>query len=70
MGKKSAMRRSRAVSRFWLTHRLDDGAVGNHRPPLYRTPVVLLDGAPNHPTSDRIWQIPAKLGSPRSAVRT
>jgi acetyl-CoA synthetase len=24
---------------------------------LYRTPIVLLDGAPNHPTSDRIWEI-------------
>ena len=24
---------------------------------LYRTPVVLFDGAPNFPTSDRIWQI-------------
>jgi acetyl-CoA synthetase len=23
----------------------------------HRTPVVLLDGAPNHPTSDRLWQI-------------
>lgn len=29
---------------------------------LYRTPVVLFDGAPNHPTSDRIWQIVEKLG--------
>ena len=24
---------------------------------LHRTPVVLLDGAPNHPTSDRLWEI-------------
>jgi acetyl-CoA synthetase len=29
---------------------------------LYRTPVVLFDGAPNFPTSDRIWQICEKLG--------
>ncbi|MBL9214721.1 MAG: AMP-binding protein [Opitutaceae bacterium] len=29
---------------------------------LYRTPVVLFDGAPNHPTSDRIWEICAQLG--------
>ncbi len=29
---------------------------------LYRTPVVLLDGAPNFPTSDRVWQVCAKLG--------
>jgi acetyl-CoA synthetase len=29
---------------------------------LYRTPVVLFDGAPNFPTSDRIWEICAKLG--------
>ena len=29
---------------------------------LYRTPVVLLDGAPNHPTSDRIWEICERLG--------
>lgn len=29
---------------------------------LYRTPVVVFDGAPNYPTSDRIWQICAKLG--------
>jgi acetyl-CoA synthetase len=29
---------------------------------LYRTPVVLLDGAPNHPTSDRIWDLCASLG--------
>lgn len=29
---------------------------------LYRTPVVLLDGAPNYPTADRIWEICAKLG--------
>jgi acetyl-CoA synthetase len=27
---------------------------------LYRTPVVLLDGAPNYPTSGRIWEICAK----------
>jgi len=30
---------------------------------MYRTPVVLLDGAPNHPTSDRIWEICARLGA-------
>jgi acetyl-CoA synthetase len=29
---------------------------------LYRTPVVLLDGAPDHPTSDRIWEICSGLG--------
>ena len=29
---------------------------------LYRTPVVLLDGAPDHPTSDRVWEICEKLG--------
>ncbi len=29
---------------------------------LYRTPVVLFDGAPNHPTADRIWQIAERLG--------
>jgi len=29
---------------------------------LYRTPVVLFDGAPNYPTGDRIWQICEKLG--------
>ena len=29
---------------------------------LYRTPIVLFDGAPNHPTSDRIWEICARLG--------
>ena len=29
---------------------------------LYRTPVVLFDGAPNFPTSDRIWEICEKLG--------
>lgn len=29
---------------------------------LYRTPVVLFDGAPNFPTSDRIWQICERLG--------
>jgi acetyl-CoA synthetase len=28
---------------------------------LYRTPIVLFDGAPNHPTGDRIWQICEKL---------
>ena len=28
---------------------------------MYRTPVVLFDGAPNFPTSDRIWQICEKL---------
>ncbi len=29
---------------------------------LHRTPVVLFDGAPNFPTSDRIWEICARLG--------
>jgi acetyl-CoA synthetase len=29
---------------------------------LYRTPVVLFDGAPNYPTGDRLWQICEKLG--------
>ncbi|MEI6463881.1 MAG: AMP-binding protein [Verrucomicrobiota bacterium] len=29
---------------------------------LYRTPVVLYDGAPNFPTSDRLWEICARLG--------
>jgi acetyl-CoA synthetase len=29
---------------------------------LYRTPIVLFDGAPNYPTSDRIWEICARLG--------
>ncbi len=29
---------------------------------MYRTPVVLLDGAPNFPDSDRIWQICERLG--------
>lgn len=29
---------------------------------LYRTPVVLFDGAPNYPTGDRIWAICEKLG--------
>ncbi len=29
---------------------------------LYRTPVVLLDGAPDHPTSDRIWKLCSDLG--------
>jgi acetyl-CoA synthetase len=29
---------------------------------LYRTPIVMLDGAPNHPTSDRLWEICARLG--------
>lgn len=29
---------------------------------LYRTPVVLLDGAPDHPTGDRIWEVCARLG--------
>ncbi len=29
---------------------------------LYRTPIVLFDGAPNYPTGDRIWEICAKLG--------
>lgn len=29
---------------------------------LYRTPVVLLDGAPNFPSADRLWEICARLG--------
>ena len=29
---------------------------------LYRTPIVLFDGAPNYPTGDRIWEICAKHG--------
>ena len=29
---------------------------------LHRTPVVLFDGAPNFPDSDRIWEICARLG--------
>jgi acetyl-CoA synthetase len=29
---------------------------------LYRTPVVLYDGAPNFPTSDRLWQTCERLG--------
>jgi acetyl-CoA synthetase len=29
---------------------------------LHRTPVVLFDGAPNFPDSDRIWQICERLG--------
>lgn len=29
---------------------------------LFRTPIVLFDGAPNFPTSDRLWQICEKLG--------
>jgi acetyl-CoA synthetase len=29
---------------------------------LYRTPVVLLDGAPNYPTGDRLWEICSGLG--------
>ena len=29
---------------------------------LFRTPIVLFDGAPNSPTSDRIWEVCAKLG--------
>src|SRR2546430_12103300 len=29
---------------------------------LYRTPVVLFDGAPNHPTGDRLWQLCARIG--------
>ena len=28
---------------------------------LYRTPIVLFDGAPNFPTSDRIWEICQRL---------
>ena len=28
---------------------------------LYRTPIVLFDGAPNYPTADRIWQVCARL---------
>jgi acetyl-CoA synthetase len=29
---------------------------------LHRTPVVLFDGAPNYPTSDRLWALSEKLG--------
>ena len=29
---------------------------------LYRTPIVLFDGAPNYPTGDRIWEICARRG--------
>ena len=29
---------------------------------LYRTPVVLFDGAPNFPTSDRLWETCARQG--------
>jgi acetyl-CoA synthetase len=29
---------------------------------LYRTPVVLFDGAPNFPTSDRLWDVVQRLG--------
>jgi acetyl-CoA synthetase len=29
---------------------------------LFRTPIVLFDGAPNFPSSDRIWEICARLG--------
>lgn len=29
---------------------------------LYRTPVVLLDGVPNYPTGDRLWQLCERLG--------
>jgi len=29
---------------------------------LYRTPVVLFDGAPDYPTGDRIWEIMQRLG--------
>jgi acetyl-CoA synthetase len=29
---------------------------------LYRTPVVLFEGAPNFPTSDRIWEVCERLG--------
>ncbi len=29
---------------------------------LHRTPIVLFDGAPNFPTSDRLWQICERLG--------
>ena len=29
---------------------------------LYRTPIVLFDGAPNYPTGDRLWEICQKLG--------
>lgn len=29
---------------------------------LFRTPVVLFDGAPNFPTSDRLWRICERLG--------
>lgn len=28
---------------------------------LYRTPIVLLDGAPNYPTNDRLWEICERL---------
>ncbi len=28
---------------------------------LYRTPIVLLDGAPDFPTTDRLWEICARL---------
>src|SRR5690606_19110434 len=29
---------------------------------LYRTPVVLFDGAPNYPDSDRLWRTCERLG--------
>jgi acetyl-CoA synthetase len=29
---------------------------------MFRTPIVLFDGAPNFPTSDRLWQVCEKLG--------
>ncbi len=29
---------------------------------LHRTPIVLFNGAPNFPTSDRLWEICARLG--------
>ena len=29
---------------------------------LYRTPIVLLDGAPNYPTGDRLWETCSRLG--------
>ena len=48
---------------FWITDR--GGMMGPREIIgclLYRTPVVLFDGAPNFPTSDRIWQICEKLG--------
>jgi acetyl-CoA synthetase len=42
---------------------------------LYRTPVVLLDGAPNFPTADRVWEICERrrvvtLGCSPTLIRT